>query len=282
MQNILIIDMFNLCYRAIGTKPITNTSVIDNGLRFINNIASTLGVMWDYVFACYDSDFYWRSDIYPDYKRRRSVFDSNSMTSTFMSQMDALYDITEGIGFKSIRCHGFESDDLVATICKTFPQCNKLIVSNDADLYQLLDCNTIIFNGTKSKYSRVTDEDFKSEYGIHPVDWVMVKAIAGCSSDNIQGIKGIGEKTALAYLRNETSEGIEEKIVKGTAIIERNLKLVTLPYMTANHKVPNIVPKPFNINLNYIATLTSALYLNTTVESWMLNWNQPMLINIFD
>jgi 5'-3' exonuclease len=278
MKNILIFDMFNTCYRAVGDTSIVSNEVITKSLRFINNLSGEIGIQWNHVYTCFDSDFYWRSDIYKDYKKGRSSFSTKSTTSLFMQQLNFLYTVLENLGFTSLRFHGFEADDIITKICKSFPDDLKVIISTDEDLYQLLvDPNVILFTGTKNNYKQVTQQSFIEKYGITPDKWVTVKSLAGCTSDTIKGIEGIGEKTAIAYLKNETSVTINNKIEEHVELINRNLKLIELPYNTMEHKLGDIPLTEFTFNVSYFKNLCTALELPFFVEDWELNWSQPSL-----
>ena len=126
---------------------------------------------------------------------------------------------------------GYESDDIIASVCKNLPEGDEaIIVSADHDLYQLLSNKVSIFHPQKNEL--LTLEKFKSEYKIKPKRWAWVKAISGCSSDNITGIKGVGEKTAIKYLLGELKEttktykAIEEQKEE---LWKKNGKLTKLP-----------------------------------------------------
>ena len=92
-----------------------------------------------------------------------------------------------------------KSDDLIAELCSAFPRNEDIVVkTKDRDLYQLLEHpNVRIHNFTKF----ITVEDFESEYGIEPKQFLDLKSLAGDKSDNIPGIKGVGPKTAAKWLR---------------------------------------------------------------------------------
>ena len=107
------------------------------------------------------------------------------------------------------------------------------IVTSDADLYQCLSPTCQIWNPRKRR--TMTESRFRDEYGIPPRKWKYVKALAGCLSDGVPGLGGIGEPTALAVVSGRASEAVMEKVrakASGPARVEylRNLDLVTLPH----------------------------------------------------
>jgi DNA polymerase-1 len=123
------------------------------------------------------------------------------------------------IGFNNVFIQtGYEGDDLIA--------------GSDKDLYQLLSRDVRMYKGAKKGFYSV--EDFQTEYTIYPENWIRVKAIAGCDSDTVPGIKGVGEKTVCKFIRGELkpSSAAYQKITcdEGLKIEKFNLPLVSLPY----------------------------------------------------
>ena len=104
------------------------------------------------------------------------------------------------------------------------------IISGDHDLYQCIHNYCSVYHPAQKKL--MTKELFKKNYGITPCSWSLVKIIAGCKSDNVPGVKGIGETTAIKYIRGTCSEKQRDKIHK---FIESerysiNSELVRLPW----------------------------------------------------
>lgn len=137
------------------------------------------------------------------------------------------------LGYKNIFItNGLEADDIIASICKTNKNSEIFIVTTDEDLYQLLSNTTCILNARSSKI--FTRHDFIKKYKIEPKDWKKVKSVAGCKSDNVPGLKGVGEKTIINYLLGSLPEHHQTyKRIKDPAnfdLIMRNKKLVCLPF----------------------------------------------------
>ncbi len=85
----------------------------------------------------------------------------------------------------------------------------------------------------QDKKQLVTKDSFKKEYGFHPVGWSTTKALAGCVSDGVRGIKGVGEGSVLKYMTNKlpSSSCYHKRLEEGKEeALERNLPLVKLPY----------------------------------------------------
>jgi DNA polymerase I len=134
------------------------------------------------------------------------------------------------IGFMNVLWqYGYEADDLIASVCHSVSD-DIIIVSSDQDLYQLLSKGVCIYHPQKDQiYDR---SDLIADYGITPRHWAMVKAIAGCTSDSITGVPGVGEVTAIKYITGElpSSHRSFKKIIQYKEDIQRNLNLTTIPY----------------------------------------------------
>lgn len=245
MKTWLVLDVSCLCFRAFHTTGQLRhndegTGIIFGVLRDIVTFSEMFlahGVL--FAFDHRESD---RRKIYPDYKKKRQPPSEEEA-----KQYDILYDqvyrlqnkILPDIGFVNIyQQAGKEADDIIASLC--YDSIDKdddiIIVSSDKDLWQILDDNVLVYNPIKKKST--TKKSFYKEWGLTPKQWIEVKAIAGCNSDNIKGIKGVGEKTAAAYLRGELKAESKASMTIGlqhTAIALQNRKLVRLPIKGTNY-----------------------------------------------
>jgi DNA polymerase-1 len=132
-------------------------------------------------------------------------------------------------GYKNVFYQeGYEADDIIASLCNTLDG-HALIVSRDHDLWQLLRRNVRMLDPHTGKIK--TSKDFREEWGLHPSKWASVKAIAGCKSDNVLGIHGIGERTAANYVAGKKLSAAREKLLNehGERMLNQNLPLVKLP-----------------------------------------------------
>jgi 5'-3' exonuclease len=187
-----------------------------------------------WVFA-WDSGHSLRRKIYPQYKGNRAIKrnpEEEWHRQSSFRQFDLLRDevIPElGLSEWNLYEHGYEADDLIASAVSAIPG-KKIIISQDHDLYQLLGENCVVYNSKKREL--FSSEDFRKQYGIDPKRWVEVKAIAGCSGDNVEGIFHAGEASAIKYLTGElsTHSKVYCAITTGREIIERNRQLVELPF----------------------------------------------------
>lgn len=236
----LILDVHYLAHRAFHTgQELTwkgqATGVIFGLLKAISTFKDQFDT--DRVAFCFEHKHLFRRDIFPAYKehRRGKMSDEDKHNYTQLGiQIHALRgNYLPTIGFRNIFCvHGMESDDLMAAIACGLPETEEaILITSDMDLLQCLRSNVTIYSPQKQKL--FTEHWFKKEYGLRPSQWAVVKAMAGCHGDGVPGIGGIGEKTALAYLRGELKKGKAfEKIKSEEAkiTIQRNRRLVQLPY----------------------------------------------------
>jgi len=184
----------------------------------------------------WDSKKSHREKLFPAYKERRRTGEKTpeekELDTAAYKQFDLLYEkYLPAIGFvNNFKADGFEGDDLIASIVNTNLNLPFYIVSGDEDLYQLLDEDVSMIKA-KGLYTLL---DFQKEYGIDPALWSTVKAIAGCSTDEVPGVRGVGEVTAIKYLKDELTPNLKgyKSITspEGRAIKARNMPLVTLPF----------------------------------------------------
>lgn len=212
---------------------------LDNGTIF-GFLRDTAGVI-EFLQAgtavfCFDSEFSERLKIYPDYKKERKarlkkLTDAEYERETeFYIQIAKLPGILADIGYRNIfKQNGYEADDLMADCTKRF-RGRKFLISSDRDLFQLLTDRVSCWNPQQKKMTSKTS--FERTYEIPPDEWVAVKAIAGCDSDDIAGVYGVGEKTAIKYIRGDLSKKTQayEKIKAAKEQTQQNRILVRLPF----------------------------------------------------
>ena len=112
------------------------------------------------------------------------------------------------MGIKYYEVENYEADDIIGTITlmtEKDPEFDSTIVSSDKDLLQLISHETDVKLLKQKGHVRMNEETFREEYGLDPIKIIDLKALSGDASDNIPGVKGIGEKTALKLLREHGS-----------------------------------------------------------------------------
>lgn len=204
-------------------------------LRDIMNLQSLHNT--PYIAFCFDHGVSLRCANYPKYKSsRRDKIRSPEEQAAYEElrfQIRMLKtDYLKSVGFQNIFFQkGYEADDIIAGLCQGLHKNQEaIIVSADHDMYQLLSDNVSIWNPNQKEM--MTKHRFSQEWGIEPDLWIDVKSIAGCNSDEIDGIDGVGEKTAAKFLTGSLKEKTKafRAIVAGNAIWNRNRQLVKLPY----------------------------------------------------
>lgn len=132
-----------------------------------------------------------RKKILPEYKLNRKQHPSGVIKDR-TEQLISLINILKHTPICQVYLSGCEGDDIIAYMCNKFSQSNKTIISADRDYYQLLDEKTKIFAPVRKYY--VDENTVKNKYGILPQNFVLFKSLCGDGSDNISGIRGLGEK----------------------------------------------------------------------------------------
>jgi 5'-3' exonuclease len=193
-----------------------------------------------YIVFCWDSKSSKRTELFPGYKKKRSQkykeWDEKELRreNAFRKQMKILRRVyLKQIGYKNVFCQkGYEADDLMASVSYHLPEGDEaVIITSDQDLLQCIRHNVTFYDPRKNKM--MTLQKFKKKYGIIPEQWVIVKMYAGCSTDEVPGIRGIGEVRAIKFLQGELKETsvVFQKIEAGrAAIIKQNYPLVCLPF----------------------------------------------------
>jgi len=237
----IIVDSNYLCYRAFHTTGFMSygddgTGIIYGFLKSIEKIIERFKTI-DLVFA-WDSRESLRKEILPTYKSREHLKEEErELRKRAFVQFNILREnVLTSIGFKNVFMFpGYESDDIIAYCVKNYKR-DWIIVSSDHDLYQLLDRSSMFSINTDKLF---TSDDFVKEYSVDPSYWGMAKAIAGCEGDKVPGVSGVAEKTAIKYLKGELKkDSVKYKsIISSLDIIERNKKLVILPFAGLDFKL---------------------------------------------
>jgi len=242
MNELLLIDTNYLCYRAFYAMGElahegAGTGAIFGVLRDIvalqDNFQTTRC-----VFA-FDTGRSNRAKLLPTYKatRRKKREEENEeekqARENFGRQVGALRkDYLPAVGFKNVfAARGFEADDIIASITTRLPgNVEAVVVGSDKDFYQLLRPNVYCWNPQKQR--AYTAKHFRAEWGMEPDEWADVKAYAGCSTDDVPGVPGVGEKTAAKYLCGALGAHTKayKKLEAARVQYAFNMRLVQLPY----------------------------------------------------
>ena len=240
MNTWLLIDSNYLCYRArwaMGDlvwqgRP---TGIIYGFLQTILQLQRQFNT--SNIAFCFDSRHSKRRDMYPPYKahrkNRQPMTEQEKLWEREFHKQIALLRTSylPQIGFNNVFIQkGYESDDLLAKLAATIENADVAIITADEDLFQCIRKNVFIYNPNKKTY--MTYQRFCKTYELVPEQWTTVKSIAGCSTDNIKGLQGIGEKTVIKYLCSvlkESSKAFQTITKSEYEIRKQNLSLVQLP-----------------------------------------------------
>ena len=202
-MDLIIIDGNSLANRAFyAMPPLKNKNgLVCNAIFGFCNILVKLITenkpkYFAVAFDAHSPTF--RHKLYPEYKAGR-----NAMPEDLVTQMPLLQELLRKMNIKVLIKDGIEADDIIGTISKRF-NANTVIVSGDKDLLQLIDSKTTVWL-TKKGISEIEEFDerhFEDVYGFEPIKMIDLKSMMGDSSDNIPGISGVGEKTALDFMHN--------------------------------------------------------------------------------
>ena len=121
-------------------------------------------------------------------------------------QMPLIKEILADLGVKTLECEGFEADDILGTLSEIFGNGDEcVILTGDRDSLQLVSESCTVRLATNRETVVYTPDKFREDYGLEPIQLIELKALMGDSSDNISGVKGIGEKTAAALIKEQGS-----------------------------------------------------------------------------
>lgn len=206
MKKIYLLDGMSLVFRAyhaMGTN-LKNDDGIPTGaiFGFTNIITSILErEKPEYLAIVFDrSEPTFRHIRYPEYKQNRDAFPEE-----LGLQMPFIKELIDHLSIPQFEEAGFEADDIIGTIAKKISSENHLVycVTSDKDYYQLVDDNIKIFKpGLRGEDFQIVDyKQVEEKFGVTPDRVIDVMALIGDAVDNIPGVKGVGEKTAIPLIQ---------------------------------------------------------------------------------
>ena len=216
MENFVIIDGSSLLNRAFyAIRLLSNKKgIFTNGIYGFLNMLDKITADYEPKYMCVVFDRKektFRKDIYDDYKGNRMKFPDELSV-----QFAILKEILTKMGSKVLDKAGFEADDLAGTLSNINEKgLKKLLITGDKDYLQLIkdDTDVIITKRGVSEFDTYNIAKMDEVYGLSPAEFIDLKALMGDQSDNIPGIYGIGEKTALKILsKYRTIENLYDNI----------------------------------------------------------------------
>ena len=251
MKKIILVDGNNLLFRSYYATAYTG-NVMKNSKGFPTNALYGLVTMInkiiteekpDYMAVAFDIGKNFRKEKYDFYKDGRA-----KTPEELKMQMPYSRKILNAMGIKTLELEPYEADDIIGTLATAVEKDSDFIgtiVSSDKDLLQLLSDQVDIKLLKQKDYIRYNPQSFYEDYKIKPINMIDLKALAGDPSDNIPGVKGIGEKTALSLLEKYTTvEGIYEHIdeIKGKTKekleTDKDSAFMSKEIATIYHEVP--------------------------------------------
>lgn len=229
-KTLYLLDSYGVIYRSyfafinnpLINKEGRNISSIFGFFRILHSLIKTFNP--GYFVAVFDSRTKtFRHEIYPEYKANRQ-----KTPEDLHEQIPVIEEILTAMGIPIIRMDGYEADDIIATFAN---QCSALsrpcrIISSDKDLMQLINKTTEMVRSTKTgAWQIIGEEDVKAEWGVSPAGMVDILSLIGDTADNIPGVKGIGEKTAVKLMAEYGSlDGIYSNIDGISGAIGKKLR----------------------------------------------------------
>ena len=280
MKRLVIIDGNSIMNRAFYGIMSSKMLMTDDG-TYTNAVYGFLAIMFkiiddlnpDYMAVAFDLKAPTaRHKAYDGYKANRK-----GMPNELAVQMPIIKEILNSMNITVIEKEGYEADDILGTLSVKGEKegIDVTILSGDRDTFQLAT-NKVTIRIPRTKMGKTEIEDFNQDkieeiYGIEPKQLIEVKALQGDSSDNIPGVPGIGEKTALSIIQKyQTVENLYDKLDKN----ETELKGKVKENLEKN--------KDLAVMSKFLGTINLEVPLDVNIEELKLKeWNQQKTFDIF-
>ena len=214
-KKLLAIDGNSILNRAFyGVRPLTTrTGFPTNALYGIVSMVTrqTEALAPDYLAVAFDLKApTFRHEMYGEYKAGRKP-----MPEELAQQLPVAKELFSAMGYHVLELAGYEADDILGTLAAWCDDadCDAYLMTGDRDALQLIDERVHVLLATNSDTVDMNEDRFFEKYGVKSSQFVDVKALMGDSSDNIPGVPGIGEKTALKLIGEYGSlDGVYEAL----------------------------------------------------------------------
>lgn len=234
MEKLVVIDGNSILNRAfygimsskmLQTADGTYTNAVYGFLAILFKLLDDINP--DYMVVAFDVKHPTkRHEMYKDYKGTRK-----GMQDELASQMPIIKEVLKAMNIKIIEKEGYEADDILGTLAKYAEkkEMEVTLLTGDRDSFQLASDN-IIIRIPRTKGGKTETENFDKNkilevYGVEPKQLIEVKGLMGDTSDNIPGVPGIGEKTALNLIKEYNSiDNLYEKLESGEPVAKGKLK----------------------------------------------------------
>ena len=259
---LVLVDGSSYLYRAFHAfPPLTNAAGEPTGAMYgvLNMLKSLISqVQPTHIAVVFDAKGKtFRDEMFEQYKSHRPP-----MPDDLRKQIQPLHDMIRALGIPLLVVEGVEADDVIGTLALQASRLGKkvLISTGDKDMAQLVDDNIMLINTMNN--SLLDREGVIEKYGIPPELIIDYLALMGDSADNIPGVAGVGEKTALGLLQG----------IGSMAEIYANLeKVAELPIRGAKKLGEKLLAEKTNADLSYtLATIKTDVELNVTTDELLL------------
>ena len=226
MEKVVLIDGNNLIFRSYyatayrgelltNSKGLPTNAIYAYVQMLIKIIAEEKPT---HIMVAFDKGKTFRHESYDDYKGGR-----NETPNDLKVQIPYAKQITRAMGITVEEIENYEADDIIGTYSKKIEK-EVLVVSSDRDLLQLISPNVKMKLLKMKDFIYYDEKSFYEDYGIKPIEVIDLKALMGDSSDNIKGVTGIGEKTALKLIKEyHTIDNLYKNIDNLKGKIKENL-----------------------------------------------------------
>ncbi|MDO5564471.1 MAG: DNA polymerase I [Eubacteriales bacterium] len=256
MKRILLVDGYSMISRAFYGLPLLTNK---DGVH-INAILGFFKILIkaiddekiDHMIVCFDVKApTFRHKIYPEYKGKRKP-----MPNELYEQVPYIKNLLKVMNINIEEKEGFEADDLIGTFAKNYKNesIEVVVLTGDRDLLQLVQNGiTVRLMKTENRKSisiSYSEATVKDEYGVNPIQLIDIKSLQGDTSDNIPGVKGVGEKQALELIKQFGSleniflhiNEISKQNLKNKLIQQKDDAFLFKKLVTIDTKVPIFVP----------------------------------------
>lgn len=223
MKKLLLVDGNSMLFRTYyatkyGRQMSTSQGIPTNAVfGFIHLLKKAVSqIEPDAMLVAWDAGKpTFRHEQFPDYKGTRKELDEE-----LVIQMPIVREYLDEAHITRYEQEGYEADDIIGSMASQTPDMDTYILTSDRDMLQLIDPTTkvLLMKQGVSDLDVVDEKELEARYGLKPAQIIDLKGLMGDASDNIPGVKGVGEKTAMKLLKEYASvEGVYEHLdeVKG-------------------------------------------------------------------
>lgn len=295
-EKLMVVDGNSILNRAFYGLQGHNLLSTSDGI-ITNAVYGFINILYKYIeeenptYICVAFDLKaptFRHEKYEGYKAKRK-----GMPEELRGQVPIIKEVLDAMNIKRLEMEGYEADDILGSLslCAEEKGIEVVLVTGDRDSFQLVSRTTRVkMPRTKGGRTETEEYDFDSivkEYGINPEQFIDVKALMGDASDNIPGVPGIGEKTALELIRefesldnlyNSISE-VKKKGVREKLESNRELAYLSRELATINRNMPKLCEfdelKRQDINREKTYELFNRLEFKSFIDKFNLSETVP-------